>query len=666
MSTLDINPFEPAAQDDVDLSPLFEPIRVGGMTLRNRIMLPPHGLAVGNPFGTEEQAERNFAYWHSRARDGAGWIGGFSCYVDNSVMIPGFEPSGPGTTYTGMARLPHFRERAERFASGVKRAGAAATAQLIYQGGLPQSASGVLANYINNQIPHAVDGREIARIVDEFVFLAAEVQAAGLDGVELHACHEDLLHLFLSKATNHRTDAYGGSFDARLKIVLDILRGIREANGPNFTIGVRLNMEDQFEGGYDLDEGLEIARALVDGGGIDFLHCTIGNNWGSPTYLQAHQFGEAHWSSSAARYRKVLDVPVVYTGRVSSVTAAAGVLAAGHADLVGMARAMFAEENIVTKARQGRVADIRPCIGTNDCLQRVAFDRLEFGCSVNPRTGHADGRPSTTTHTTKRVLIAGAGPAGLELSALLRERGHEVELWERDAELGGQMRIAAHAPENRAYRDFLAFQQRRLIDLGVAIRTSRTATRDAVLDGDFDVVAVATGAVPRVPQGLPGLDQPFVVNGWDAMRGRVDIGERVLVIAQEDHMQPLTIAGFLADAGHAVRIAYQTPAIAPAVWKYSNGTALAHLAGAGVEFVLMQRLVAVGDRRAHMKNVYTSEPSELRDFDTLVLACGGAAESSLYTDLMGHHPAVHLLGDAYAPRRISFATRQAFALSQQI
>jgi 2,4-dienoyl-CoA reductase-like NADH-dependent reductase (Old Yellow Enzyme family)/thioredoxin reductase len=643
--------------------PLWQPLSLGRHTLRNRIMLPPHGRLVGDPFGPEHQARRAAAYWGSRAADGVAWICGLNGFVDNSVLIPGFDPVGLGATVRGVFRLPHFHERAARYVEAVHAGGALASVQLIAQGGMPHSPSGRMANHASHQVPHVLTREEIAWFVEEYRYSAQVSREAGLDGVELHANHEDLLQLFLSPATNVREDEYGGSLENRARIVVEILSAVREAVGPELVVGVRLNVDELFEGGYDLDGGLAIARHLEATGHIDYVHCVVGNNWGAPSYIQTHHYRPAQWSEQAARFRAELGVPVVYSGRVSSVEAAAEVVGRGHADVVGMARAMFAEPHLVSKARSGRADEIRPCIGTNDCLHRVVVEGIRFGCSVNPETGHEGDAPAAAVEAPRQVLVVGGGPAGMELAALLAEAGHRVSLWERDEALGGQLRVASVAAENAAYRDFLAFQGRRLAAAGVDVRLGVDATADAVLAERPDVVAVATGAAPRRPdavrEGAPG-----VVEGRDVLLGRAEVGERVLVVAEEDHMQPLTVAGHLADLGCSVTVLYSSPSIAPTVGKYSIGAPLAKLSAAGAQVLVMERVVAVEPGRVVTRNTYSGAERVHDDIDTVVLACGGRAETALYDELRGRHPEVHVLGDAYAPRRMSFATRQAYELAR--
>jgi 2,4-dienoyl-CoA reductase-like NADH-dependent reductase (Old Yellow Enzyme family) len=331
------------------LQHLFTPITIGNMRLRNRIMLPPHGRVTGNPFGTEEECERFLAYWRTRAEDGVAWIDGLNCFMGNSVMIPGFEPWGLGASREGFFRLPHFRERAKRYADMCHAAGACATGQIIMQGGLPHSPSGVLANYTYNQVPHVLDRDEIRWLIDEYAFSAGELQAAGLDGVELHANHEDLLELFISPATNLREDEYGGDREGRLRFLKEILTAIRKKTGPDFCVGIRMNMDELYEGGYGVDEGIEIAKSLEATGQVDYFHGVMGNNWGAPSYIQPHNYQAGQWASVASQYKAALTVPVVYTGRVSSMQVAEDIIASGHADVVGIARAMFADGQMTSQ-----------------------------------------------------------------------------------------------------------------------------------------------------------------------------------------------------------------------------------------------------------------------------------------------------------------------------
>lgn len=638
---------------------LFAPLKIRDMALRNRIMAPPHGRIIADPQVSEREYAKYAAYWLTRARAGLGWMDGVNAFIDNGMLPQGLRLSGLGAVKRGTMRKPNFRDVFSRFADDMHAEGTAVTAQIIMQGAQPHSASGVLANYTNNQPTHVLTYDEIQRTIDEYAFTAAEAEAAGFDGVEMHANHEDVMQLFISPYTNRRTDAYGGDFDARLRFPMEAFAAMRAVTGPGFVIGMRFNMDEFFEGGYDLAEGIRIAQAFEASGHIDYIHCVIGNNWGAPSYVQPHVFGRAQWAEMAGRFRAALSIPVIYGGRVSDPEAGEAVLAEGHADVVSIARAFFADEDFVAKAHAGASDTIRPCIGCNDCLHAAAIDGLPFGCSVNPRAGREAEPAPAPAPTPRRVTVVGGGPAGMEAAAVAAERGHHVTLWDRAPQLGGLMRVAGAVPENAAYLAFIDHQTARLTEAGVTLKLGEEATADTILADAPDVVLLATGTRPR-SLDAPGVDAPFVVEGRDVLMGTADVGRNVVVIAREDHMQPLTVTSALLERGCSVRVIYQTPGVAPGVGKYSIGGILGKLTGQGATFTVMTRVAGIAPDKLTLKCVYSGVESEMTDFDTVVLACGGTPDAGLYDALKGKGPEVRIFGDAYVPNRILHATRQAY------
>lgn len=644
---------------------LFEPLKIRDMALRNRIMAPPHGRIIADPQASDREYAKYTAYWRARARAGLGWMDGVNAFIDNGMLPEGLRLSGLGAVKRGTMRKPNFRDVFTRFADEMHAEGTAVTAQIIMQGAQPHSASGVLANYTNNQPTHILTYDEIQRTIDEYAFTAREAEAAGFDGVEMHANHEDVMQLFISPYTNRRTDAYGGDFEARLRFPMENLAAMRAATGPGFVIGMRFNMDEFFDGGYDLAEGIRIAQAFEASGHIDYLHCVIGNNWGAPSYVQPHVFGPAAWSEMAGKFRAALSIPVVYGGRVSEPEAGEAALAAGHADVVSIARAFFADADFVAKAKAGASETIRPCIGCNDCLHAPALGGLPFGCSVNPRAGREWEPALAPADEPKRVTVVGGGPAGMEAAAIAAERGHSVTLWDRADTLGGLLRIAGNVSENAKYHAFADHQAKRLAEAGVNLRIGQEATADSILSDTPDVVFLATGTRPR-GLDVPGADADFVVNGRDVMAGTSKVGNEVIVIAREDHMEPLTVTSYLLEAGCNVRVIYQTPAVAPGVGKYSIGGILGKLTGMGATFTVMTRVAEIAPNRLSLRDVYSGVASEMTGFDTVVLACGGTPDAGLYDALIGKVADLRLFGDAYVPNRILHATRQAYENARAI
>jgi 2,4-dienoyl-CoA reductase-like NADH-dependent reductase (Old Yellow Enzyme family)/thioredoxin reductase len=642
---------------------LFEPITVGTMRLRNRVMLPPHASAIGNIYGTDEDAERNIAYFEERVRDeGVAWVASLSTHLRNTV-IPGFDPTGVGAATTGFFRLPFFVERVQAFSDALHGHGATVSVQMVHQGGMPHGASAVMSAPVINLMPHVMDQDDIDAFVREYAASARLSLEGRADGVEVHLNHDDIHEWFLSPFTNQRTDRYGGSLENRTRFAVETLQAIRDEVGSALTVGVRLNIREEVPGGYDVAGGVEIAQYLESTGLIDYVHGVVGSPWGNPSYIQPTYFDPAQWAALAGELTAALSIPVVHTGRINGPDAAERVLAAGHADIVGMARAHIAEGRILQKAREGLVTEIRPCVGGNECISRRYVEGLGFACAVNPRTSHEVEGPWPAVSGPRSLLVIGGGPAGMELAALTRESGFDVTLWEAADELGGQLRYAAMAPRHEMYAAYLDWQRRRLRDLGVDVKLGHRATADEVAARSADVVAVATGATPRVPQ-IPGADGPSVVDVREVLAGRASVGARVLVVAQDDHVAPLSVADLLSGQGHEVVLTYATAGPAPLLGRYIVGGILGRLDAQGVRMRFMEEVVAIRGSSVVVRNVYSLREEAVGGFDSVVLACGSVSDSALYDELKPRLGSVHVLGDAYAPRRLVFATKQAYALAE--
>lgn len=644
---------------------LFAPIDLGPMRLRNRIMVPPHGSGIGNLWGTEEQAETHIAYWESRVQDGAAWIDGVRGRVRNNI-IPGFETGGYGAETLGNYRQPNYVERVSRLAGRLHDAGGVVTSQLTVIGGVPQAPGNRLSSPLASSRPHVMTVEDIQWYVEEYRFCGEQARRAGLDGIELHLNHDDLLEWFLSPLTNQRDDEYGGSLENRARFAVESLQAVRDAIGGDLALGVRFNMREEVPGGYDVEAGLEIAQLLEETGLVDFLHAVIGSPWGDPSYIQPQFYEPAQWADLAGLVRSAVSLPVVHAGRVTSLDVAEQVVAAGHADVVGMARAYLAERDLITKSRNGLTLEVRPCIGGNDCISRQYNEGLPFGCAVNPHvaTEHKGrwGESWGVAAQARSVLVVGGGPAGMELAALAAESGHRVELWEAAQELGGQLRTAALSPSYEKYGDYLDWQVARLERAGVAVRLGRRASADDVVAHGAEVVAVATGATPHTPD-VPGAGLPHVLQAADVLRG-APVGDRVLVIAQDDHLPPLSVADALSEQGKEVTLVYGSAQPAQLLGRYILGGIMARLRRRGVRFRHLEEVVEIAADSVTVRDVYSWESTKLEGPGTVVLACGAESDSALHDELRGRVARLHVLGDAYAPRRLSFATRQAAALAE--
>ena len=640
----------------------FTPIRVGTMNLDRRLVVPAHSGGGGSLLGPEALFERHCAYWTARVRGGATWVGGGPTFVANP-LIPGFEPTGVGANGPGLFRAANFVERMGRFMSRLHAAGGYGSVQFVQQGGMPSAPSATLSTYADHRVPHALDGDEITWLVREYGASAALAAEADADALELHANHDDVLQWFLSPLTNHRTDGYGGSAENRRRLLREVVEAMRAAVDRPITIGLRLCLDEMIDGGRTLADCAELVAAFTADGTVDYFSLDIGDNWGKVSYIPAGVYDEAQWAPLCGQVREATNLPVVYVGRVTSLATAEGILAAKQADLVGFARALIADPDLINKSAAGHADEVRPCIALQECIDRRVVENLPFACGVNPRAGRDDDVAPSAAARRLGVLVVGGGPAGTEFAAQMAERGHRVQLWEQSPELGGQLAVAARLSMNAQYRKWLPWQQARLERAGVDVYLGRAAEVETVLTAGADVVAVATGARARRPE-VPGLDQPHVMTATDVATGAASPGHRVLVVAEDDRLAPLAVADHLAVAGHDVTLVHQSLAPSPLVGKYTIGAVMARLDGAGVRTIAMTRLVSIQDSDITLANVFSGRRFTLDGFDSVVLACGAIPVDELFRALRHRHDRVHLLGDAFAPRRMVFATRQAYELAR--
>jgi 2,4-dienoyl-CoA reductase-like NADH-dependent reductase (Old Yellow Enzyme family) len=642
----------------------LQPIRVGTLDLDHRMVVPPHGGGNGNLMGTDAEFEQHCALWLAKLDGGMQWIGGGPNFVRNPLP-PGFEPTGVGAHGPGFFRHPRYRERIGELAARVHGRGGYLSVQMVLQGGMPIAPSSTLSSYADHRIPHALDHDEVEWLVREYGESAAIAIDAGVDAIEIHANHDDLVQWFLSPLTNRRDDEYGGSFEGRRRFLREIVEAIRSGAPRPSTLGLRLCMDEHIDGGFGVEECAAVMSAFTAEGTVDYFSLDVGSNWGDPSYIPLGWYEDHQWAPLCGQAKSASDLPVVYAGRVVDVAQADAVIAAGQADLVAMARATMADPDIVAKSRAGRADQVRPCIGLNECIHRRLVEGLVYACGVNPRFGRESEAPPAPPVARRSVLVVGGGPAGSELAALCAERGHHVELWERQPELGGALRVAATARANRRYRDWIDYQTHRLGEVGVKVQLDHDASAEDVLAADVDVVAVATGATARRPD-VPGVDLPHAVTMGDALNPETPLGERLVVIVEDDGPAPLSVSDHLAGLGHRVTLVYQTASPAPLVGKYSLGGMLARLVDGGVSFVPLARLVAIEPGVVRLASTFGRRSWSIDDVDHVVLACGSVPTDGLYRDLRPRHPEVHRLGDAYAPRRMVFATRQAWSLVEVI
>jgi len=461
---------------------------------------------------------------------------------------------------------------------------------------------------------------------------------------------------FWSPLFNRRTDEYGGSLENRMRFGFEVLREIRRQVGCDWVVGARISGDEMTAGGLTAGDMAEIARRLAASGLVDFLSIIGGAAHTLPLQaLAVPNMASPHGvfvPLAAAIKAAVPGMPVFHAGRIVDPVHADQILADGSIDLVGMTRALIADPDLPRKAIEGRLDDVRLCVGANEgCIDRI-YQGKPVTCIQNPETGRetelAEPVPAAMR---RRVVVVGAGPAGLEAARVAALRGHRVILLEREAEVGGQVLIAARAPARAEYAGILRFLARQVDKLGVDCRLRVEASVDTVLAESPDVVIIATGSSPHVPD-LRGLDGKHVVTDRDVLLDRVEVGERVVVVDDVHTQQGLSTAEHLLDRGRRVEVISRLFYAGQDVGVTSIAPLYSRLFAKGVTLTPHTDLVAVEGSAVVVANVYTRAERRIEGVDTVVLSMGSRSIDALYRALKGQVAALHAIGDCVAPRGI--------------
>lgn len=644
---------------------LFQPLTIGNFEVRNRIVNPAHGTALPE--------YRELRYLRDRARGGTGLIGiqaaagvrEFTSGPASRRERPDWDQLPPsGTSDAGIAFydeqvVPRLQARADI----VHAEGARCYGQVFHLGAAAHSrAVGVLvspsavADPYEARVPHALARGEISELVELFAHGVRRVRDAGLDAAEVHAAHGYLISQFLSPYFNRRNDDYGGSARNRLRFLEEILTRSREFVG-DFPIGVRLGSDGLGKSGLTVEQVVGIAARL--GPSLAFLSVSGGNYAGvasGPTQAYVAPWYEPPGANIevSTQVKDVVDVPVIVTGRINDAALAERILADGSADLVGMVRSLIADPELPSKVLRGEYDRVRMCLGVSEC-HAIGAHRTPIACAVNAAAGREAELELVPVQATRTVVVVGAGPAGMEAARVAAERGHVTYLCDAERLIGGLPRLLGRDPNRRNLLDHAAFFETRLTDLGVNLILGNHVDADELLEFGPDVVVVATGGNPVIPD-VPGILEPHVHTALEVLRGTASLHRRVLVVGGlDDHVGAPTIAEFLVDQGREVEFASGQADFAPGAEDGTRIALLARLARKGVRPLLHHELVHTEGGGAVLRDSFTEQPLSLVDVD-VVLACGMAPDDSLAGELRGRIREIHVVGDALAPRRIIHAT----------
>jgi len=631
---------------------LFTPIKIGNIELKNRIIMPPmvDRLAVG---GMVTEAVKDF--YAARARGGVGMI----------VLTPGIVDASMASDIQLGAYDDRFIPKLRELTDVVHAAGALMGIELMHLGrqgggivGYESVAPSPIPWSSHEPAPRELTTAEVEDLVEKFTDAARRVREAGFDLVELHACHGYLLSGFLSPHTNKRADKYGGGVQGRSRFVVEIVRRIKEKVGSDFAISCRINGADYMPGGVTLDMARETARLLVEAG-ADTIGISSGAYGSYPVIVPPYDQPKGCNVYLAERVKEVVDVPVSVAGRLDDPWVAEEVLTSGKADVIAIARGLLADPDLPNKWLEGEFRDVRNCIACNVCIDTEGTEPIT--CTVNPEAGREKEMEIVPAPQPKKVMIIGGGLAGLEAARVAALRGHQVSLYEKDDEIGGQWVLAARPPHKDDHLLFLEYLSWQAEKLGVERHLGKEVASDMVEELSPEAVIVATGGMPSIPP-IPGVDQEEVICAWDALKGH-EVGNRVLVVG--GGMTGLETAEFLAAGGRDVVVVEQLKRVGADMGGTVRWHLMNRLRGLKIEIFTSTQIKEIRPQGVVVVSRKDMEET-WEGFDTVVLACGVKPRNELVADIDARAKEVYVIGDAAKARKGLEAIRDGAEIGRKV
>ncbi len=635
---------------------LFSPLKIGNIVVPNRIHFAAHMTNFGEG---QRISDRHVFYYRERAKGGCGLITTEELTVHPSDhaydrLVDAFEPG----VVKGYRRLTHaVHEFDTKIFAQLNHNGMQADGTISR---LPVWGPSPGSDPLFREICKEMEPEDIKECCDYFARSAEYAREGGFDGIELQAGHSSLIRQFMSPATNHRKDEYGGSLENRLRFCIEVIESVRGATGDDFALGIRLNADEMHpRGGITLEEAKKIAIYLEQNSSLDFMDLSLGTFYNLFLVEGSMHTPLAYTVPLSSGISSVVNLPVFCTNRINDPHLAEKILQDGQADMIGMVRALICDPELPNKAREGRTEDIRHCIACNQgCIGRMGLG-YSLGCVQNPAVGDEERWGTGTLRscdTQKIVIIVGAGPAGLEAARTAALRKHRVILLEKESEVGGQNIIAGKAAGRQEITGVTRWLLGQINKLDIDLRTGVDASADMIIAERPDAVVIATGSVPKL-KPFPGeYSSPQVVSTVQVLTGEVEAGNRVLLVDNDGHHQATGTAEFLTDRGKSLHI------ITSSLFAGGNLGPLQdlfltrkRLAEKNVTFTPDIAVMEIQGNVVKGLNVYSNELIDFEGYDTIVLACGNVSDDRLYFELKGKVKELYRAGDCVAPRKTDMA-----------